>query len=150
MLGTFTAITTKVVVGAAAVAITSAGAVATVAVVGPKFVASQQTSSAPNNVSPVDFPAAEPTTEPTAEPTDEPAVDATTEPVADTSPVVDNNNDQEASDSSPSRSSEHHGTSAGSHKDDGQDGPESDDTEAPEVETPDPAPTSPAPALSDN
>ncbi|MUH43830.1 MAG: hypothetical protein F2792_06610, partial [Actinobacteria bacterium] len=41
MLGTFTAITTKVVVGAAAVAVAGAGAVATVSAVGPKVTASQ-------------------------------------------------------------------------------------------------------------
>ena len=85
MLGTFTAVTTKAIIGAAAVAVAGAGAVATVSAVGPKVTASQSAvAPASSNDLPVALTSPEPveTTE-AAEPTPE----ATPETTTDTSVV---------------------------------------------------------------
>lgn len=78
------ALTVKTVAGAAAVTLASSGAVATVAMVGPKIVtpesASVITASAPVPVQPVALPVAEPTAEPVVEPTAEPTTEPTTDP----------------------------------------------------------------------
>lgn len=85
MLGTFTAVTTKAIIGAAAVAVAGAGAVATVSVVGPKVTASQSAvAPASSNELPVAFTSPEPVeTSEAAEPTPE----ATPETTTDTSVV---------------------------------------------------------------
>ena len=86
MLGTFTAVTTKAIIGAAAVAVAGAGAVATVSVVGPKVTTSQSAvAPASSNDLPVAFTSPEPveTTEAAVEPTTE----ATPETTTDTSVV---------------------------------------------------------------
>ena len=85
MLGTFTAVTTKAIIGAAAVAVAGAGAVATVSAVGPQVTASQSAvAPASSNDLPVALTSPEPveTTE-AAEPTPE----ATPETTTDTSVV---------------------------------------------------------------
>ena len=81
MLGTFTAVTTKAIIGAAAVAVAGAGAVATVSAVGPKVTASQS-AVAPASSSDLTSPEPVETTE-AAEPTPE----ATPETTTDTSVV---------------------------------------------------------------
>ena len=80
MLGTFTAITTKAIIGAAAVAVAGAGAVATVSAVGPK-VAASQSAVAPgsSNGLPGAFTSLEPTTEATPGATPEATPGATPE-----------------------------------------------------------------------
>jgi len=85
MLGTFTAVTTKAIIGAAAVAVAGAGAVATVSVVGPKVTASQSAvAPASSSDLPVAFTSPEPVeTSEAAEPTPE----ATPETTTDTSVV---------------------------------------------------------------
>ena len=89
MLGTFTAVTTKAIIGAAAVAVAGAGAVATVSVVGPKVTTSQSAvAPASSNDLPVAFTSPEPveTTE-AAEPTTEATPETTPETTTDTSVV---------------------------------------------------------------